>query len=97
MLFVLDVQVFECGDKGLSLESSCSSSGDWGVADGALSSNSDDVTSQWSSKVTSFVPSLSHTADMETTAKVDAVQNLRRQRRKLKTTNLATVEQMQSC
>lgn len=77
MLFVLHVQVFKRGDEGLGLEASGGSRGNGGVADGAVRADGDDVAPQRRSQVAGFIPGLSHTADVEATAEVNAVQNLR--------------------
>lgn len=78
MLFVLDVQVFQGGDEGLSLESSGGPRGNRRVADGALRADGGDVAPERRPEVTGFISGLSHTANVETTAEVNAVQHLRR-------------------
>lgn len=80
VFLVLDVQVFERGDEGLSLEASGGSCGNRCVADGALCANGGDVAPQWRSKVARLVPGLSHTADVEAAAEINTVQDLRQQR-----------------
>lgn len=80
VLLVLDVQVFERGDEGLSLEASGGSCGNRRVADGALCANGGDVAPQWRSEVARLVPGLSHTADVEAAAEINTVQDLRQQR-----------------
>lgn len=80
MLFLLDIQVFESGDEGLSLEASGSSSGNRRVADGAFCADGGDVAPQWCSKVTRLIPGLSNAADVEATAEINTVQDLREMR-----------------
>lgn len=77
VFLVLDVQVFECGDEGLSLEASGGSRGNRRVADGALCADGGDVASQRRSKVTSLIPGLSNAANVEATAEINTVQDLR--------------------
>lgn len=80
VFLVLDVQVFERSDEGLSLEPSGGSCGNRRVADGALCANGGDVAPQWRSKVARLVPGLGHTADVEAAAEINTVQDLRQQR-----------------
>lgn len=80
MLLVLDIQVFERGNEGLSLEASGGSCGNRRVADGPLCADGGDVAPQRRSKVTSFIPGLSHTANMETAAEINTVEDLRETR-----------------
>lgn len=80
VLLVLDVQVFERGDEGLSLEASGGSRGDRRVADGTLCADGGDVAPQRRSKVTRLVPGLSDAADVEAAAEINTVQDLRQQR-----------------
>lgn len=77
MLLVLDIQVFECGDEGLSLEAPGGSCGNRRVADGPLCADGGDVAPQRRSEVTRFIPGLSHTANVETTAEINTVEHLR--------------------
>lgn len=77
VLLVLDVQVFERGDEGLSLEASGGSRGNRCVADGALCADGGDVAPQRCSKVTRLVPGLSNAANVEAAAEINTVQDLR--------------------
>lgn len=77
MLLVLDIQVFERGDEGLGLEASGGSRGNGRVADGALCADGGDVAPQRRSEVASFIPGLSHAANVETPAEVNTVQDLK--------------------
>lgn len=77
VLLVLDVQVFECGDEGLGLEAPGGSCSDRRVADGALCADGGDVAPQRRSEVTGFIPGLSHAANVETAAEINAVEDLR--------------------
>lgn len=77
VLLVLDIQVFEGGDKRLGLESPGGSRGNRRMAYGALCANGGDVASQWCSKVTRLVSGLSNAADVKATAEINTVQDLR--------------------
>ncbi len=77
MLLVLDIQVLERSNEGLSLEASGGSRGNRCMADGALCADGDDVASQWCSEVTRLVPGLSNAADVKATAEINTVQDLR--------------------
>lgn len=76
MLFVFDVQVFECCYEGLCLVAPCCACHYWSVADRALCSNSDNAASQRSAHMACIVNSLGHATHMETTAEVNTVQDL---------------------
>lgn len=76
MFFVFDIQIFQSGYKGLSLEASSGSRGDGGVAYRPLSANSNNVAPQWSSQMPGFISGLSYTTHMEASAEIDTVQNL---------------------
>lgn len=77
VLLVLDVQVLECGDERLSLESSGSAGGHRRVTYGSLRADGGDVAPQRRSESTRLVSGLSDAADVEAAAKINAVQNLR--------------------
>ncbi|MEQ2202179.1 hypothetical protein XENOCAPTIV_026349, partial [Xenoophorus captivus] len=78
VFFVLDIQVFKCGNEGLGLEASGGSRCNRGVADGAVCADGDDVAPQRRSEMASFIPGLSYAANMEATAEINAVQNLKK-------------------
>lgn len=80
MLLVLDVQVFQGGDKRLSLEASGVSRGDGCVADGALGADGDDVAPERRAEVSRLVSGLRYAADVEAAAEINTVQDLRQQR-----------------
>lgn len=77
VLLVLDVQVFERGDEGLSLEAPGGSRGNRRVADGAICADGGDIAPQWCSKVSRLIPGLSNAANVEATAEINTVQDLR--------------------
>lgn len=76
MQLVLDVQVFQGGYEGLSLEAPGRPRGDGRVADGALGADGDDVAPERRAQVSSLVPGLGHAAHVEASAEIDAVQDL---------------------
>lgn len=80
VLLVLDVQVFQGGDKRLSLEASGRSRGDGRVADGALGADGDDVAPERRAEVSRLVSGLRYAADVEAAAEINTVQDLRQQR-----------------
>lgn len=82
MQLVLDVQVFQGGHKGLSLEAPGRPRGDGRVADGALSADGDDVAPERRSQVSRLVPGLGHAAHVEAPAEIDAVEDLRQPKEK---------------
>lgn len=77
MLLVLDIEVFERSDEGLSLEAPGGSRGYRRVADGAVCADFGDVAPQRCSKVTRLIPGLSNAAHVEATAEINTVQDLR--------------------
>lgn len=88
---MLDIQVFERGDKRLGLETPGGPCCHRRVADGAFGANSDDVAPQRRPQVASLISGLSHATNVETATEVNAVQDLTKEIVKYSTEKLLSL------